>query len=233
MLTRLSEVQALDLQIDALETERGQVPQELTDLVARVADLEARLERKRQEVDDLRRRVNASELELKAMSERRKSAADSAMRAASAKEAAQYQNQELQFATRVQELEEDTLPMLEQLDRLTAEHDELKAELDGLTPVLADMRRQEEERVAAVDAKIAGARAQRDELAAGVDTPLLKQYEQVRAARRGLALVAVVNNQSCGGCNVKLPIHVVQKVKRGDGVTRCPSCGRILWGGGE
>src|SRR5690606_40382682 len=91
---------------------------------------------------------------------RRKSAADSAMRAASAKEAAQYQNQELQFATRVQELEEDTLPMLEQLDRLTAEHDELKAELDGLTPVLADMRPQEAERVAAGDAKIAGARAE-------------------------------------------------------------------------
>ncbi|HEX7039183.1 MAG TPA: C4-type zinc ribbon domain-containing protein [Trueperaceae bacterium] len=231
MLKRLSDVQALDLQIDALEGERGQVPQELTDLVARVADLESRLERKAQEVADLRRRVNASELELKTLSERRKGAADSAMRAASAKEAAQFQNQELQFATRVQELEEDTLPLLEQLERVTGEHDALRAELDGLQPTLAEMRAREDERVAQVDARIAETRAQRDELAAGVDRPLLRQYEQVRAARRGLALVEIVNGQSCGGCSVRLPIHVVQKVRRGEGVTRCPSCGRILWSG--
>src|SRR5690554_4000994 len=163
MLKRLSDVQALDLQIDALEGERGQVPQELTDLVARVADLESRLERK-------------------ALSERRKGAADSAMRAASAKEAAQFQNQELQFATRVQELEEDTLPLLKQLERVTGEHDALRAELDGLQPTLAEMRAREDERVAQVDARIAETRAQRDELAAGVDRPLLRQYEQVRAA---------------------------------------------------
>lgn len=231
MLKRLSDVQALDLQIDALEGERGQVPQELTDLVARVADLESRLERKAQEVADLRRRVNASELELKTLSERRKGAADSAMRAASAKEAAQFQNQELQFATRVQELEEDTLPLLEQLERVTGEHDALRAELDGLQPTLAEMRAREDERVAQVDARIAETRAQRDELAAGVDRPLLRQYEQVRAARCGLALVEIVNGQSCGGCSVRLPIHVVQKVRRGEGVTRCPSCGRILWSG--
>lgn len=231
MLKRLSDVQALDLQIDALEGERGQVPQELTDLVARVADLESRLERKAQEVADLRRRVNASELELKTLSERRKGAADSAMRAASAKEAAQFQNQELQFATRVQELEEDTLPLLEQLERVTGEHDALRAELDGLQPTLAEMRAREDERVAQVDARIAETRAQRDELAAGVDRPLLRQYEQVRAARRGLALVEIVNGQSCGGCSVRLPIHIVQKVRRGEGVTRCPSCGRILWSG--
>ncbi len=231
MLRRLSDVQALDLQIDALEQERGQTPPELKELNDRLADLQVRLSRKRDEVDDLRRRVNANELDLKAMSERRKNAADSAMRASSPKETAQYQNQELQFATRVQELEEDTLPLLEQLEERTAEQDALQAEVDEVTPNLEEMRRQEEERVAEVDARIAAARSQREQVSAEVERPLLKQYEQVRAARRGMALVEVVNNQSCGGCNVKLPIHVVQKVKKGVGVTRCPSCGRILWSG--
>lgn len=231
MLKRLSDVQALDLQIDALEQERGQVPPELKELNERLEDLETRLARKAEEVDDLRRRVNTNELDLKAMSERRKNAADSAMRASSPKETAQFQNQELQFATRVQELEEDTLPLLEQLDQRTEEQAALQAEVDEVTPNLAEMRRQEEERVAEVDARIAQARTQREGAAAEVEKPLLKQYEQVRTARRGLALVEVVNNQSCGGCNVKLPIHVVQKVKKGAGVTRCPSCGRILWSG--
>ncbi len=231
MLKRLSDVQALDLQVDALEQERGKVPPELRELDERLQDLERRLARKSDEVEDLRRQVNANELDLKAMSERRKNAADSAMRASSPKETAQFQNQELQFATRVQELEEDTLPLLEQLEERTEERQALQAEIDEVTPSLEEMRRQEDERVAAVDARIEETRSQREQAASEVEKPLLKQYEQVRTARRGLALVEVVNNQSCGGCNVRLPIHVVQKVKKGAGVTRCPSCGRILWSG--
>jgi len=104
MLGELTEVQAFDLQLDALKLERGKTPPELTELTAKRDQLQTRLERKRQEVDDLRRKVNANELELKSMGERRRGAADSAMRATSVKEASQFQNQELQFATRVQEL---------------------------------------------------------------------------------------------------------------------------------
>jgi len=41
--------------------------------------------------------------------------------------------------------------------------------------------------------------------------------------------VHIVDNAKCGGCNVKLPLHVVQKVRSGNGITRCSNCGRILW----
>jgi len=229
MLQRLTEVQAFDLQIDSLRHEREQVPPELTALNAKREELERRLEAKRLEVDDLRRKVNTNELELKAMGERRRSASDSAMRASSPKEASQFQNQELQFATRVQELEEDTLPLMESLETVTAEHDALRAELDELLPALDDMRLAEQARVADVDARIESSRSEREALAAAIDGSLLKQYDQIRAARRGVGVVEIVGNSSCGGCNVRLPIHIVQKARKGTGVTRCPSCGRILW----
>ncbi|MEX2502520.1 MAG: C4-type zinc ribbon domain-containing protein, partial [Trueperaceae bacterium] len=63
-----------------------------------------------------------------------------------------------------------------------------------------------------------------------VETMLLRQYEQVRKAKRGVGLVELVAGRNCGGCNMMLPIHVVQKAKRaGPAIVRCPSCGRILW----
>lgn len=229
MLGELTEVQAFDLQLDALKQERGKTPQELIDLTAKRDQLQVRLDRKRQEVDDLRRKVNANELELKAMGERKRDAADSAMRASSGKEASQYQNQELQFATRVQELEEDTLPLMESLETVTNEFDALEAELGELLPLLHEQQLAEEARVAEVDARATTTRQERDALAAGIDAALLRQYEQIRSARRGIGVVEVVSGGSCGGCNVKLPIHVQQKARKGVGVTRCPSCGRILW----
>lgn len=229
MLETLNGVQAFDLQLDNLNAEKAKVPPELTQIAEQKLDLERQLERKRQEHDTLRRRVSASELELQDLMARRKSASDSALRAQSAKEAAQYQNQEIQFATRVQEVEDDLLPLMESLEVAAAEVAELEDQIAELVPVLAELEKEERARVEEFERQIENVSASRKALAGEIDRALLKQYEQVRKARRGLGLVEIVDRERCGGCNVKLPIHVLQKARRDNGVIRCPSCGRILW----
>lgn len=228
-MKKLSDVQAFDLQLDRLREERGETPPELIETRQKRKELQADLAQRKLERDALRSRVNKNELELKTLDARRKDASESALRAESAKEASQFQNQELQFATRVQELEEDTMPLLEELDHMNAKIAELEEELAELEPVLADLSSTEEARIAEIDDRIGTVQDTRESKAGDIDAGLLRQYEQVRKARRGVGLVEVVDNQRCGGCNVKLPIHVIQKAKRGGDVTRCPSCGRILW----
>lgn len=229
MLQTLSEVQALDLELDALAEERSKTPAALVEARARRLGLEAELERRRAELDALRKRLNENELELSALQGRRKSAAESALRAATGKEASQFQNQELQFATRLQELEEDTEPLMEEQETRLAGVQALEADLDALRPEVEALEAEERARVDALDASAEDVTARRNALAAGVTASLLKQYEQVRKARRGVGVVNVTDNGTCGGCNVRLPIFVVQKVRKGQGVTRCPSCGRLLW----
>lgn len=229
MLETLNQVQRRDLDIDALVEERGQTPGELIDLQRREQALRAELAETDARYQELRGEVNRNDLDLKALDARRKQAAQAALEADTAKEASQYQNQEMQFSTRYQELEEDTLPLIERLEGLEAEVARLNGELAELTPELEAVVKAENDRVAAVEAKITSLSSERDEVASAIDTPLLKQYEQVRKARRGVGLVEIVDNQRCGGCNVRLPIHVVQKARSGKGITRCPSCGRILW----
>ncbi len=229
MLETLNQVQRRDLSLDTLLEEKGQTPGELLELRERLDRLQAELAEAVRRYDALRKEVNQSELELKALDERRKSSAQGALEAATSKEASQYQNQEMQFATRYQELEEDTLPLLERLEVLEGEVDRLRGDVEDLEPELERVTRAEEDRVAQVEARISELASERDEVARGVDASLLKQYEQVRRARRGVGLVEILDNQRCGGCNVRLPIHVIQKARGGAGVTRCPSCGRILW----
>lgn len=229
MLDRLSDVQTRDLELDSLQEEKGRTPPELIETRQRKKELEERLARRQYEREELRKRVDQNELELKTLDERRKSAAAAGLRADSAKEASQFQNQELQFATRVQELEEDTMPLLTELETLDGDIETLQGELAELQPVLTELSEAEETRIDELDTRIGSLNGERESLAKEIDRQLLRQYEQVRKARRGVGLVPVVSNQQCGGCNVKLPIHVVQKARKGAAVTRCPSCGRILW----
>jgi uncharacterized protein len=228
MLETLSEVQTLDLQRDTLAVERGEVPAELLAARERRETLRRDLAKVQQEHEALRRRVASNELDLKTLQERRKDASESALRATTSKEMAQYQNQELQFTTRAQELEEDTLPLMEELEGVAATMAGLEEQLAEMTPELGALEAAERERVASVDARDADLADRRARLCNEVEAGLLRQYEQVRRARRGLALVGLEGGKRCGGCHVQLPIHVLQKVRKGAGVTRCPSCGRLL-----
>ena len=229
MLDKLSQVQLRDLDLDTLQEEKGRTPEDLTSTRERKEALERRLAQLKERFDDLRKEVNRNELEIKTLNERRESAANAAIAAGPSREAAQYQNQELQFATRVQELEDDTLPLMERMEGLEREVSELEETLAEVNPQLSELVQAEETRVAQVEKKINTLTTERNEVAHGIDASLLKQYEQVRRSKRGVGVVPIVDNQRCGGCSMRLPIHVIQKAKTGKKITRCPSCGRILW----
>ena len=229
MLETLSRVQALDLELDGLAAEQDQTPQELLDIRAQRAELDQILGQRQRDHDELQRRVTSNEQELATLEARRRAASESALRATTAKEASQFQNQEIQFATRVQEMEDETFPLMENLESLASEVRDLEGRLAETMPTLEELETQETERVTGIERQIATLSQTRNDLAEGVERTLLRQYEQVRKSRRGVGLVEILHRERCGGCNVKLPIHVIQKSQRQGSVTRCPSCGRILW----
>lgn len=228
MLEKLSELQEIDLEIAAFQAELDQVPEELTALRVTVADLEKQLAHEQATRDELRSELNAIDLELSTLQERRKEASAAAMRAETAKEASQFQNQELQFGTRVQEVEEDMLPLMEATEAAEGRVQALLDTLGEHRPQLETMETAEAERVGKIAENIQSIEGNRNTIAAEIDTPLLRLYDQIRHSR-GTALAQVVNNARCTGCNVQVPMHVVQKIKRGKDIVRCPSCGRIVW----
>lgn len=224
----LADVQARDLEIDALQEERSQTPAELTEAENRLEQLRAEISARQRELDGRQAEVRSAELELGTLEERRKAAANSSLTAETPKEASQFQNQELQFATRVQEVEEDLLPLMEETEQLSSEVAELEGQLAELEPLVSSLQQAEAERVEGIDERIQTISQERTGMAGAIDRRLLQTYEQVRKARRGVGLAEVVGGNRCSGCNVHLPIHVVQKVRKKAGVVRCPSCGRIL-----
>ena len=80
----------------------------------------------------------------------------------------------------------------------------------------------------AVDEKaLAELHTRRTELVAGVTPVVLREYERLRKARRGVAVADVVEGR-CTACHIAVRPQFMQELRRGDKVMFCESCGRIL-----
>jgi len=63
---------------------------------------------------------------------------------------------------------------------------------------------------------------------ATIDAEMIRQYESLRALHQGRA-VAKVERGICQGCRITLPMHVLQRARRGNHLVHCTSCERILY----
>jgi uncharacterized protein len=61
-----------------------------------------------------------------------------------------------------------------------------------------------------------------------VDPAVLRTYETLRQARRGLA-IAEVSDNACGACGTTLTAALQQSARHAAELVYCPSCGRILF----
>ena len=64
------------------------------------------------------------------------------------------------------------------------------------------------------------------DLRSRIPRPILDHYDRLRA--RGKKGIALVRNQGCTGCHMKLPIGTVNVVMHGEDIQLCDSCGRYL-----
>ena len=58
---------------------------------------------------------------------------------------------------------------------------------------------------------------------------ILKRYDHLRTNKQGLAIVAVEDNNSCGGCKMGLSSNLVRQIARNLEPVTCENCTRILF----
>ncbi len=68
----------------------------------------------------------------------------------------------------------------------------------------------------------------RAQVVAAIDADMLEQYEYLRQRKNGIA-VAQLQEDACSACFMQVPTSVVSAVRRGEDLTYCPSCGRLLF----
>ena len=75
--------------------------------------------------------------------------------------------------------------------------------------------------------ELEGLKKLRDEKADGIDEKLMSRYQTIRGQRT--PVMAQLNGDQCGGCNMSLPAVVTQGIGRAGRIVECENCGRILY----
>lgn len=181
--------------------------------------------------DELAGRLSHLEEQSRAVVDRRKTLEDRmyAARGAAGRDLQAIEAEVAQLATRLEQLEEEELVVMEEqepLDVALAHH------RDELTEMAEESRRLQS-RAAEIDveieAELAELRARREALAAQLPEALARRYEDLRRRLGGTGAARLVGDR-CDGCHLTLPAMEVDRIRHlpPETVVTCDQCGRIL-----
>ena len=145
-----------------------------------------------------------------------------------AKELQNLSRESTQIRGLVRSREERVLQAMDDAERAGAAHVESERRLRSIVTerkkTEADLLEERKHLVQTIEQ----AKAERERLRGEIDAPALKSYDGLRRRLGGQAL-AGVKQRTCQGCRVGLTAAVEQRLRHGDALVTCQSCGRILY----
>ena len=226
-LAKLYELQRIDTGIAA----RRQTLRELDDGSGADAKLQAAqvaLASQEEQFKGLEASMRDRELELKSTEAEKATRTKQAYSVTDAKQATALGKKVEELARHQGKLEEDILALMDQVEAAQTAAAKQRAAAEVLDKRAQDVKGQFATGSEKMKRELKSLKHAREELAAQVDPPLLKQYEDILAKAAGLA-VAAVHKGSCAGCKVTIPSMVSARLRMHNQLVKCDNCHRFLY----
>jgi predicted nucleic acid-binding Zn-ribbon protein len=144
-------------------------------------------------------------------------------------------NKQYDALTREIDLSQERITSLEkEMESLEGKTSIAKSDLEALLPELEELTKELEERQAELDHvnkehedEELKLKHEREKFTVRIEKADLKQYERIRKALGGKAVVPIRRN-ACGGCFKRLPPQVSVELRKNATVMICEHCGRLL-----
>ena len=199
-LKTLYELQTILSEIDRIRNIRGELPLEVKDLQDTIAGLNTRIERYRQQLDNVRNNHEFDNL---------------------TKEI-EYETLEIQLSVKnIGDIERD-------IENRKAEIAATEEKISDQTHILNEKKSDLENIVSETRSEEENLIARSKKLEPDVDDRTLSAFKRIRKnARNGLGIV-IVDRNACGGCFNRIPPQKQIEIKMHKKVIVCEYCGRIM-----
>jgi predicted nucleic acid-binding Zn-ribbon protein len=227
-LVLLIKAQAIDSEIQQSEITQKKYHDEITRLEESLQREEEVCAREKESFQNLEKEHRRLERVLEEMNGRREKAQDKSLAVKTNKE---YQAalQEIEgIREAIKKQEDELLDIMVKTDVLKVQ---LKKTEEQLKKSRAEQSRKKQQIEADLDRymqEIEAQKAARIELVAAIKPEVLSNYDKLREAKNGLAVV-ITKNELCMGCNMKIPPQSYNLVITSNEIIYCPNCRRMLY----
>jgi len=224
-LVTLSEI---DKKIDAYEPKIAQIREGLDTKLEQQQSLQDKIEQYEEELTDIEQKRKKNELHLAELNEKLKSFDQKSAAIKSEKELKALQLEEEIAKEQVAFANEE----IERLEKVAEQKKEMieeaKAKIEQMQEELAELQKSTEEEVAKIEAERLKVFEEKQKLLSEMNQNIIVYYEKIRRWAKNTAVVPV-RKQACYGCYMRINDHTYANVIKGDEITSCPHCGRILY----
>jgi len=227
-LLSLYNLQQICSQIDKIRVVRGELPDEVRDLEDALEGMKTRIEKHKEELDELNQKVVAQDVKMKESlalikryEEQQNNVRNNREYESLSKEI-DYQRLEIQVAEKHKvkfgaDIVAKTENITEFEENLKEIDDILTQKKNELTDIIAETEKEEQELI-----------EKAEQLKKNVDHRLLNAFERIRNnARNGLAIV-LIERDACGGCFSTIPPQRQLDIRLHKKIIVCEACGRIF-----
>lgn len=228
VIEKLLILQDRDRAIRRLQAELAHIEPERTTFRTKVATAQAKLDTTKQRVRQLEADRKRLEVDVEEKKEQIARYANQQLQTRKNEEYRALANEIETCKAEITKIEDREIELMEQAEQAqkeavgsTRESDEAKKLADELISKLG-------EREQNLRRELAELQANREELAAAVETAVRARYERL-VRSKGENVVVGVQHGVCGGCHMKLPAQILVACQAHQEVTTCTNCGRILY----
>ena len=228
-LKTLYVLQQADTAIDKILQLRGELPVEVENLEAEIADLKAKSARMSELIEEYTRSISENKINITECDDQIEKYKAQLDKVANSREYDSL-NKEIENVGLLRQIAEKNISEIK--DRIFEKKNELEIVKEKIAVRTDDLKAKKEELATIVEATSKEEevlRANRDECAAKIDARTMSAYEHIRqSSNNHLAVVSVFNGDSCGGCfNTIAPQRLID-VASNRKMIICEYCGRIL-----
>jgi uncharacterized protein len=143
------------------------------------------------------------------------------------KELASLQREIENLKRRRSDREDELLGMMEELERLEGQSALARTESERQRALAEQIAASAGAELVQIAAELETRAAERAALVSAIDPEVLELYDDLRAQKKGIGAVALVDGV-CQGCHEKLSAMEMDRIKHTEGIRRCEHCRRIV-----
>jgi predicted nucleic acid-binding Zn-ribbon protein len=232
---RLKEQMARLIELEKMESAAGRIQAKKKDLPIRMKILEEEFksfssvaDTEREQLESLRKRRREKDVQLLAGQEALKRTRERLFDVKTNKEYHAMLKEIEAFEAKNSRMEDEMISLLDELDRLETALKTGEGELESHRLRYEEEKAMLEAELNSLAGELNVCVRKSSELKKEIPAEILRKYEQIKSAGRGIAVVAVWR-EVCDGCHMSIPPQLYNELQKTVLLTTCPNCNRIIY----